>query len=236
MKQKLMIIEDNMITARQVSSFLGNEGYETKVYLDGESALADFTSYKPDLILLDYFLPGINAPEVCREIRKISSTPLIVLSANTRISDKIQMLELGADDYVEKPFDQGELKARIHAVLRRYHPEMDFEAPDEAVGDYVEYPGLFISQTSYTVRLDGEQLTLPPKELELLYCLASSPNRVFTREQLLDYVWGYDYVGDPRTVDVHIKRLREKIKDHETWSLSTVWGVGYKFSVISDAR
>ena len=236
MKQKLMIIEDNMITARQVSSFLGNEGYETKVYLDGESALADFTSYKPDLILLDYFLPGINAPEVCREVRKISSTPLIVLSANTRISDKIQMLELGADDYVEKPFDQGELKARIHAVLRRYHPEMDFEAPDEAVGDYVEYPGLFISQTSYTVRLDGEQLTLPPKELELLYCLASSPNRVFTREQLLDYVWGYDYVGDPRTVDVHIKRLREKIKDHETWSLSTVWGVGYKFSVISDAR
>ena len=148
MKQKLMIIEDNMITARQVSSFLGNEGYETKVYLDGESALADFTSYKPDLILLDYFLPGINAPEVCREIRKISSTPLIVLSANTRISDKIQMLELGADDYVEKPFDQGELKARIHAVLRRYHPEIDFEAPDEAVGDYVEYPGLFISQTS----------------------------------------------------------------------------------------
>lgn len=236
MKQKLMIIEDNMITARQVSSFLGNEGYETKVYLDGESALAGFTSYKPDLILLDYFLPGINAPEVCREIRKISSTPLIVLSANTRISDKIQMLELGADDYVEKPFDQGELKARIHAVLRRYHPEMNFEAPDEAVGDYVEYPGLFISQTSYTVRLDGEQLTLPPKELELLYCLASSPNRVFTREQLLDYVWGYDYVGDPRTVDVHIKRLREKIKDHETWSLSTVWGVGYKFSVISDAR
>lgn len=236
MKQKLMIIEDNMITARQVSSFLGNEGYETKVYLDGESALADFTSYKPDLILLDYFLPGINAPEVCREIRKISSTPLIVLSANTRISDKIQMLELGADDYVEKPFDQGELTARIHAVLRRYHPEMNFEAPDEAVGDYVEYPGLFISQTSYTVRLDGEQLTLPPKELELLYCLASSPNRVFTREQLLDYVWGYDYVGDPRTVDVHIKRLREKIKDHETWSLSTVWGVGYKFSVISDAR
>ena len=236
MKQKLMIIEDNMITARQVSSFLGNEGYETKVYLDGESALADFTSYKPDLILLDYFLPGINAPEVCREIRKISSTPLIVLSANTRISDKIQMLELGADDYVEKPFDQGELKARIHAVLRRYHPEMDFEAPDEAVGDYVEYPGLFISQTSYTVRLDGELLPLPPKELELLYCLAASPNRVFTREQLLDYVWGYDYLGDPRTVDVHIKRLREKIKDHETWSLSTVWGVGYKFSVISDAR
>ena len=231
MKQKLMIIEDNMITARQVSTFLCNDGYETKVYLDGESALADFASYAPDLILLDYFLPGMNGPEVCREIRKTSLTPLIVLSANAKVSDKILMLELGADDYVEKPFDQGELKARIHAVLRRYHPEMNFDTPTEAVGDYVEYPGLFISQTSYTVRLDGEQLTLPPKELELLYCLASSPNRVFTREQLLDYVWGYDYVGDPRTVDVHIKRLREKIKDHETWSLSTVWGVGYKFTV-----
>lgn len=231
MKQKLMIIEDNMITARQVSTFLCNDGYETKVYLDGESALADFTSYAPDLILLDYFLPGMNGPEVCREIRKTAPTPLIVLSANTKVSDKILMLELGADDYVEKPFDQGELKARIHAVLRRYHPEMNFDTPNEAVGDYVEYPGLFISQTSYTVRLDGEQLTLPPKELELLYCLAASPNRVFTREQLLDYVWGYDYVGDPRTVDVHIKRLREKIKDHETWSLSTVWGVGYKFAV-----
>ncbi len=231
MKQKIMIIEDNMITARQVSTFLNNDGYETKVYLDGESALADFQSYAPHLVLLDYFLPGMNAPDVCVSLRKLSLTPVIVLSANTRTPDKIQMLDLGADDYVEKPFDQGELKARIHAVLRRYHPEMNYDTPDEAVGDYVEYPGLFISQTSYTVRLDGEPLTLPPKELELLYCLASSPNRVFTREQLLDYVWGYDYLGDPRTVDVHIKRLREKIKDHETWSLSTVWGVGYKFAV-----
>ena len=231
MKQKLMIIEDNMVTARQISTFLGNDGYETKVYLDGVSALADFTSYSPNLVLLDYFLPGMNAPEVCISMRKIADTPMIVLSGNTQTSDKIRMLELGADDYVEKPFDPGELKARIHAVLRRYHPEMNFGSPDDAVGDYVEYPGLFISQTSYTVKLDGEPLALPPKELELLYCLAASPNRVFTREQLLDYVWGYDYMGDPRTVDVHIKRLREKIKDHETWSLSTVWGVGYKFEV-----
>ena len=231
MKQKLMIIEDNMVPARQISTFLGNAGYETKVYLDGESALADFTSYSPDLVLLDYFLPGMNAPEVCISIRKISDTPMIVLSGNTQTSDKIRMLELGADDYIEKPFDPDELKARIHAVLRRYHPEMNFGSPDDAIGDYVEYPGLFISQTSYTVKLDGKPLALPPKELELLYCLAASPNRVFTREQLLDYVWGYDYMGDPRTVDVHIKRLREKIKDHETWSLSTVWGVGYKFEV-----
>ena len=231
MKQKLMIIEDNMVTARQISTFLGNDGYETKVYLDGESALVDFTSYSPDLVLLDYFLPGMNAPEVCISMRKISDTPMIVLSGNTQTSDKIRMLELGADDYIEKPFDPDELKARIHAVLRRYHPEMNFGSPDDAIGDYVEYPGLFISQTSYTVKLDGEPLALPPKELELLYCLAASPNRVFTREQLLDYVWGYDYMGDPRTVDVHIKRLREKIKDHETWSLSTVWGVGYKFEV-----
>ena len=173
----------------------------------------------------------MNAPEVCISIRKISDTPMIVLSGNTQTSDKIRMLELGADDYIEKPFDPDELKARIHAVLRRYHPEMNFGSPDDAIGDYVEYPGLFISQTSYTVKLDGKPLALPPKELELLYCLAASPNRVFTREQLLDYVWGYDYMGDPRTVDVHIKRLREKIKDHETWSLSTVWGVGYKFEV-----
>ena len=193
--------------------------------------MADFTSYSPDLVLLDYFLPGMNAPEVCISIRKISDTPMIVLSGNTQTSDKIRMLELGADDYIEKPFDPDELKARIHAVLRRYHPEMNFGSPDDAIGDYVEYPGLFISQTSYTVKLDGKPLALPPKELELLYCLAASPNRVFTREQLLDYVWGYDYMGDPRTVDVHIKRLREKIKDHETWSLSTVWGVGYKFEV-----
>ncbi len=220
-----------MVTARQISTFLGNDGYETKVYLDGESALVDFTSYSPDLVLLDYFLPGMNAPEVCISMRKISDTPMIVLSGNTQTSDKIRMLELGADDYIEKPFDPDELKARIHAVLRRYHPEMNFSSPDDAIGDYVEYPGLFISQTSYTVKLDGEPLALPPKELELLYCLAASPNRVFTREQLLDYVWGYDYMGDPRTVDVHIKRLREKIKDHETWSLSTVWGVGYKFEV-----
>ena len=220
-----------MVTARQISTFLGNDGYETKVYLDGESALADFTSYSPDLVLLDYFLPGMNAPEVCISIRKISDTPMIVLSGNTQTSDKIRMLELGADDYIEKPFDPDELKARIHAVLRRYHPEMNFGSPDDAIGDYVEYPGLFISQTSYTVKLDGKPLALPPKELELLYFLASSPNQVFTREQLLDQIWGYEYIGDTRTVDVHIKRLREKIKDHDTWRLGTVWGIGYKFEV-----
>lgn len=220
-----------MMSAKQVSSLLGNDGYETRVYLDGESALVELSSFGPDLILLDYYLPGKNAPELCMDIRAVSTVPIIIVSANTRTEDKIQLLELGADDYVEKPFDSGELKARIHAVLRRYFPQSSFKTPEREVGEYVEYPGLFISQTSYTVRYDGEPLTLPPKELELLYCLASSPNRVFTREQLLDYVWGYDYMGDPRTVDVHIKRLREKIKDHETWSLSTVWGVGYKFSV-----
>ena len=226
-----MIIEDNLMNAKQVSSLLVKDGYETRVYLDGESALAELTSFGPDLILLDYYLPGKNAPELCMDIRAVSSVPIIIVSANTRTEDKIQLLELGSDDYVEKPFDSGELKARVHAVLRRYSPQSSFKLPESEAGEYVEYPGLFISQTSYTVRYDGEPLTLPPKELELLYCLASSPNRVFTREQLLDYVWGYDYMGDPRTVDVHIKRLREKIKDHETWSLSTVWGVGYKFSV-----
>ena len=228
MKQKLMIIEDNMVTARQISTFLGNDGYETKVYLDGESALADFTSYSPDLVLLDYFLPGMNAPEVCISIRKISDTPMIVLSGNTQTSDKIRMLELGADDYIEKPFDPDELKARIHAVLRRYHPEMNFGSPDDAIGDYVEYPGLFISQTSYTVKLDGKPLALPPKELELLYCLAASPNRVFTREQLLDYVWGYDYMGDTNVVDVYIRYLRQKLDDRfDEKYIYTMRGVGY---------
>lgn len=232
MKQKIMIIEDNMVTARQISFALRDADYGTKVFMDGESALREWNSYAPDLLLLDLHLPGMDGFSVCHEVRKISDTPIIIISVDTSPDSKIQGLDLGADDYVDKPFHTGELMARIRAVLRRYQPEeLSMEQSADPVGDYVEYPGLFINQTSYTVRYDNKELSLPPKELELLYCLASSPNRVFTREQLLDYVWGYDYVGDPRTVDVHIKRLREKIKDHETWSLSTVWGVGYKFTV-----
>ena len=231
MAQKIMIIEDDIAAARQISNSLRAGQYETKVFLDGESALHEWNSYAPDLLLLDLTLPGMDGFQVCREVRRISSAPVIVISADTRTQDKIRILEDGADDYIEKPFDMGEVIARIHAVLRRCQQAPLTKPSAEIIGDYVEYPGLFINQTSYTVRLDDEEIMLPPKELELLYCLASSPNRVFTREQLLDYVWGYDYVGDSRTVDVHIKRLREKIKDHETWSLATVWGVGYKFLV-----
>ena len=173
-------------------------------------------------------LPGMDGYQVCREIRARSSTPIIMLSAKGEVFDKVLGLELGADDYIMKPFDSKEMVARVRAVLRRYHP-VKTEAPEREKTKCVEYDGITINLTNYSVVCDGKNVEMPPKELELLYCLASSPNQVFTREQLLDRIWGYEYVGDTRTVDVHIKRLREKIKDHPRWSLSTVWGIGYKF-------
>ena len=197
---------------------------------DGEQALTAFDSYRPNLVLLDLMLPGIDGYQVCREIRKKANTPIIMLSAKGEVFDKVLGLELGADDYILKPFDSKELVARVKAVLRRYQPSKP-EAPAPDRGKYVEYPGIVINLTNYSVTLDGKNVDMPPKELELLYFLASSPNQVFTREQLLDQIWGYEYIGDTRTVDVHIKRLREKIKDHESWKLSTVWGIGYKFEV-----
>ena len=197
---------------------------------DGEQALTAFDSYRPNLVLLDLMLPGIDGYQVCREIRKKANTPIIMLSAKGEVFDKVLGLELGADDYILKPFDSKELVARVKAVLRRYQPSKP-EAPAPDRGKYVEYPGIVINLTNYSVTLDGKNVDMPPKELELLYFLASSPNQVFTREQLLDQIWGYEYIGDTRTVDVHIKRLREKIKDHESWKLSTVWGIGYTFEV-----
>jgi DNA-binding response OmpR family regulator len=179
-------------------------------------------------------LPGIDGYEVCREIRKNSSVPIIMLSAKGEIFDKVLGLELGADDYIIKPFDSKELVARVKAVLRRFHPapsQTSAPAAPEQNGDYVSYPDLIINQSNYSVLYFGSTIEMPPKELELFYFLASHPNQVFTREQLLDHIWGYEYIGDTRTVDVHIKRLREKIKDHISWSLSTVWGIGYKFDV-----
>lgn len=179
-------------------------------------------------------LPGIDGYEVCREIRKTSSVPIIMLSAKGEIFDKVLGLELGADDYIIKPFDSKELVARVKAVLRRFHPAAakpaEPEVPEQT-GEYVSYPDLIINQSNYSVQYYGHTIEMPPKELELFYFLASHPNQVFTREQLLDHIWGYEYIGDTRTVDVHIKRLREKIKDHPSWSLSTVWGIGYKFDV-----
>ena len=180
-------------------------------------------------------LPGIDGYEVCREIRKTSNIPIIMLSAKGEIFDKVLGLELGADDYMIKPFDSKELVARVKAILRRYkntstvQPAANTPANIAPQSDYVEYPDLLINLTNYSVTYKGKNIDIPPKELELLYFLASSPNQVFTREQLLDHIWGYEYLGDTRTVDVHVKRIREKIKDHDSWSLATVWGIGYKF-------
>ena len=228
-KQRILIVDDDENISELISLYLMKECYETKIVGDGESALREVPSFKPNLILLDLMLPGIDGYQVCRELRASSQVPIIMLSAKGEIFDKVLGLELGADDYMIKPFDSKELVARVKAVLRRYQPVKP-EAPRSSA-KIVEYPDLIINQTNYSVLYQGKPVDMPPKELELLYFLASSPNQVFTREQLLDHIWGYEYIGDTRTVDVHIKRLREKIKDHPTWSLSTVWGIGYKFEV-----
>jgi DNA-binding response OmpR family regulator len=206
------------------------EFYDTKMVYDGESALQEFKTWQPDLILLDLMLPGIDGYQVCREIRRSSNVPIIIISAKGEVFDKVLGLELGADDYIIKPFDAKELVARVKAVLRRFHASTQMQEP-KTDDKCVNYPDLTINLTNYSVLYRGHTIDMPPKELELLYFLASSPNQVFTREQLLDHIWGYEYVGDTRTVDVHIKRIREKIKDHPNWSLSTVWGIGYKFEV-----
>ena len=228
-KQKILIVDDDENIAELISLYLTKECFDTKMVHDGEMALIAFDVYQPNLILLDLMLPGIDGYQVCREIRTRSNVPIIMLSAKGEVFDKVLGLELGADDYVLKPFDSKELVARVKAVLRRYHAVPKQTAVTEDRGKCVEYPGITINLTNYSVVVDGKNVDMPPKELELLYFLASSPNQVFTREQLLDQIWGYEYIGDTRTVDVHIKRLREKIKDHETWKLSTVWGIGYKF-------
>lgn len=227
-KQKILIVDDDENIAELISLYLTKECFDTKLVYNGEDALSAFDTYQPSLILLDLMLPGIDGYQVCREIRAKSQTPIIMLSAKGEVFDKVLGLELGADDYMMKPFDPKEMVARVRAVLRRYQPSRQPAASGEQM-KCVEYEGLTINLTNYSVLCDGRNIEMPPKELELLYCLASSPNQVFTREQLLDRIWGYEYIGDTRTVDVHIKRLREKIKDHPHWSLSTVWGIGYKF-------
>ncbi len=228
-KQKILIVDDDENIAELISLYLTKECFDTRIVHDGEEALQAFKEYEPNLILLDLMLPGIDGYQVCREIRQKSSTPIIMLSAKGEVFDKVLGLELGADDYIIKPFDSKEMVARVKAVLRRYQPSRNDTSVSK--GKCVEYPGIVINLTNYSVLVDGEHIDMPPKELELLYFLAASPNQVFTREQLLDQIWGYEYIGDTRTVDVHIKRLREKIKDHSTWKLSTVWGIGYKFEV-----
>lgn len=228
-KQKILIVDDDNNIADLISLYLTKECYETKIAPDGETALEMFTTFEPNLVLLDLMLPGIDGYQVCREIRATSSTPIVMLSAKGEVFDKVLGLELGADDYMEKPFDSKELVARVKAVLRRYKPA---SAPVKASYDEeVSYHDLTVNRTNYSVIYMGNKVDMPPKELELLYFLASTPNHVFTREQLLNQIWGYDYIGDTRTVDVHIKRIREKISDHSDWKISTIWGIGYKFEL-----
>ena len=229
-KQKVLIVDDDNNIAELISLYFTKECFDTRIVNDGESALKEFDSYSPNLILLDLMLPGIDGYQVYREIRIRSQVPIIMVSAKGEVFDKVLGLELGADDYMEKPFDSKELIARAKAVLRRV--SLSSAQPGEKKDPdikKVEYTDLVINLTNYSVLYCGKVLDMPPKELELLYFLASSPNQVFTREQLLDHIWGYEYIGDTRTVDVHIKRLREKLKDHEYWRISTVWGIGYKF-------
>lgn len=231
-KQKILIVDDDENIAELIELYLTKECFDTRIVNDGESALSVYETYEPNLILLDLMLPGIDGYQVCREIRSKNSTPIIMLSAKGEVFDKVLGLELGADDYMEKPFDSKELVARVKAVLRRCSAVKTSEAP-ASDAKVVEYPDLVISLNDYSVLYNGKYLDMPPKEIELLFFLASQPNQVFTREQLLDHIWGYEYAGDTRTVDVHIKRLREKINDHEAWRLHTVWGVGYKFEARS---
>lgn len=295
-KQKILIVDDDDNIAELIALYLTKECFDTKIANDGEEALALFTDYQPNLILLDLMLPGIDGNEVCRRIRKTSDVPIIMVSAKGEVFDKVLGLELGADDYIIKPFDSKELVARVKAVLRRFHPlpagkmqmgqsgqdgqadqtgqsgqmpqasetsatgtayiaastagsaasmtvsavsgtsgDMTYARPTDPMfprQDVAQYDDLIIDLSNYSVIYYGKEVEMPPKELELFYFLASHPNQVFTREQLLDHIWGYEYIGDTRTVDVHIKRLREKIKKHASWNIATVWGIGYKF----DAR
>ena len=233
-KQKILIVDDDNNIAELISLYMTKECFETKIVNDGEAALEAVEEFAPNLILLDLMLPGIGGYQVCREVRAKNSVPIIMLSAKGEVFDKVLGLELGADDYMEKPFDTKELVARVKAVLRRYKnvaAPVEKEVEPAKKDKKVEYPDLTVNLTTYSVVYMGKKVEMPPKELELLYFLAATPNHVFTREQLLDQIWGYEYVGDTRTVDVHIKRLREKIRDHEKWALSTIWGVGYKFEV-----
>jgi len=229
-KQRVLIVDDDENIAELISLYLLKECYETRSVYDGESALREFKTFHPNIVLLDLMLPGIDGYQVCREIRQTSKCPIMMLSAKGEVFDKVLGLELGADDYMVKPFDSKELVARVKAILRR-SPLESPQVTAEVHGEVKEYPNLIINLTNYSVTYRGQNVDMPPKELELLYFLAKSPNQVFTREQLLEQIWGYEYMGDTRTVDVHIKRVREKLPGPETWNIATVWGVGYKFEV-----
>ena len=223
---RVLIVDDDPNINQLIKLYLEKEGFETETATRGDDALNLFKKNPPHIVLLDLMLPGMDGWQVCREVRKISNIPIIMLTAKDETFDKVLGLELGADDYIVKPFDMKELVARIKAVIRRFQVA---EAPEKEL----VFPGLTINISQYTVTYMGKPLEMPPREIELLYFLASHPGMVFTREQLLEQVWGYDYFGDSRTVDVHVKRLREKLSGGEElgWQIKTVWGVGYKFEV-----
>ena len=224
-KTKILIVDDEKHIAELISLYLTKEGFETREVYDGRKAMDEFYSFKPELVLLDLMLPGVDGYQLGTTIRKNSDVPIIMLTARSDTFDKVLGLEMGADDYIVKPFEPKEMVARVKAVLRRYE-KSETKEDDKTVS----FDNLKISLNDYTVIYHGESLSFPPKELELLYFLAENKNQVFTREQLLDKIWGYEYVGDSRTVDVHIKRIREKLnKGDENWSIKTVHGVGYKF-------
>ena len=228
MPKKVLIVEDENNIAELLHLYLEKEGFETEVARDGGKAVELFRSFKPDLVLLDIMLPVLDGWSVLKKIRAEDKTPIIMLTAKGEVQDKISGLEQGADDYVVKPFEMKEVLARIHAVLRRTSDPGETAAVEKKLS----FDKLTINLDSYELMVDGQRVDTPPKELELLFHLASAPNRVFTRNQLLDEVWGFDYFGDSRTVDVHIKRLREKLEDvSDQWRLKTVWGVGYKFEL-----
>ncbi|MCD8055455.1 MAG: response regulator transcription factor [Clostridiales bacterium] len=224
---KILVIDDDVNICDLLRLYFENEGYDVKTANDGNDGVNYFKMYDPDLVLLDIMLPKKDGLQVCREIREVSSKPIIMITAKGQVFDKVLGLELGADDFVVKPFDMKELSARVKAVLRRYNSH------DTMTGsEVIKFDNMEISLEKYELRLNGKPVDVPPKELELLYFLAFNCNRVFTRDQLLDKVWGFDYLGDSRTVDVHVKRLREKLEGvSDKWNLKTVWGVGYKFEV-----
>ena len=229
MDTNILVVDDDTNISDLLKIYFENEGYEVKTANDGAEGVNMFKMYEPDLVLLDIMLPKKDGWQVCREIRKISSKPVIMITAKGEVFDKVLGLELGADDFVVKPFDMKELSARVKAVLRRYQAHTN-QSDDEVI----KFDNIEISLQKYELKLKGKSVDIPPKELELLYFLASNYNRVFTRDQLLDKVWGFDYLGDSRTVDVHVKRLREKLEGvSDAWVLKTVWGVGYKFELLN---
>ena len=228
MATKILVVDDDLNICDLLRLYFENEGYEVKTANDGAEGVSFFKMYEPDLVLLDIMLPKKDGWQVCREIREISGKPIIMLTAKGEVFDKVLGLELGADDFMVKPFETKELSARVKAVLRRYSAH-DNQNDDETI----KFDNIEISRQKYELKLNGKSVDIPPKELELLYFLASNYNRVFTRDQLLDKVWGFDYLGDSRTVDVHVKRLREKLEGvSDKWVLKTVWGVGYKFEIL----